>query len=109
LAGLADETNPPGAVVPELKPAPAPTPEPEQQVATPDPLSVPASPATGNGRPRAKERAEAREQLAYGPRHGDLVKRDAAEYAKISERTLIAAAERLGVRTQRGQWWLPPA
>ena len=87
------------------------TPEPEQQVATPDPLPVLASPAAGNGRPRAKERAEAfvREQLAYGPRHGDLVKRDAAEYAKISERTLIAAAERLGVRTQRGQWWLPPA
>jgi hypothetical protein len=32
---------------------------------------------------------------------------DAAEAAKISERTLIAAAERLDVRTQRGQWWLP--
>jgi hypothetical protein len=43
-------------------------------------------------RPRAKERAEAfvREQLANGPRYGELVKRDATEYAKISERTLIA-------------------
>ena len=48
-----------------------------------------------------------REQLANGPRYGELVKRDAAEYAKISERTLIAAAERLGVRSQRGRWWLP--
>jgi hypothetical protein len=48
-----------------------------------------------------------REQLANRPRYGELIKRDAAEYAKISERTLIAAAERLGVRTQRGQWWLP--
>jgi hypothetical protein len=36
-----------------------------------------------------------------------LVKRNAAEYGKISERTLIAAAERLGVRSQLGQWWLP--
>jgi hypothetical protein len=81
-----------------LKPAPAPTPEPEQQVATPDPLPVLASPGADNGRPRAKERAEAfvREQLANGPRYGELVKRDAAEYAEISERTLIAAAERLG-------------
>jgi hypothetical protein len=41
--------------------------------------------------------------------YGELVKRDAAEYAKISERTLIAAAERLGVRSQRGQWWIPQA
>jgi hypothetical protein len=70
-----------------------------------------AEPRRRHTRPRAKERAEAfvREQLANGPRHGESVKRDAAEAAKISERTLIAAAERLGVRTQRGQWWLPPA
>jgi hypothetical protein len=32
-----------------------------------------------------------------------LVERDAAECAKISERSLIAAAEKLGVRCQRGQ------
>jgi hypothetical protein len=67
------------------------------------------SPAASNDRLRAKERAEAfvREQLANGLRYGELVKRDAAEYTKISERTLHAAAERLGVRSQRGQWWLP--
>jgi hypothetical protein len=39
-------------------------------------------------------------------RGGELVKRDAAEYA-IFERLLIAATDALGVRTQRGQWWLP--
>ena len=57
---------------------------------------------------RAKEHAEAfvRAQLANGPRHGELVKRNAAE-AEISERFLIAAADRLGVRWQGGQWWLP--
>jgi hypothetical protein len=55
-----------------------------------------------------KERAEAflREQLANGPAPGECVKAAAAE-AKVSERFLIAAAERLGVRTQRGQRWLP--
>jgi hypothetical protein len=31
----------------------------------------------------------------------------AASCAEISERALIAAADALGVRTQRGQWWLP--
>jgi len=46
------------------------------------------------------------EQLANGP-HGESIKRDAAEHAKISKRTLIAAAERLGVRCRQGQWWLP--
>jgi hypothetical protein len=43
------------------------------------------------------------------PRRGEPVKRDAAEAANISERTLITAAERLGVRSQHGQWWLPGA
>jgi hypothetical protein len=38
-----------------------------------------------------------------GPR-GDA---EAAETAEISERSLIAAAERLGVRSQRDQWWQP--
>jgi hypothetical protein len=37
-----------------------------------------------------------REQLANGPHYGELVKRDAAEHAKISERTLIAAAAARG-------------
>jgi hypothetical protein len=40
------------------------------------------------------------------PKHGELVKAAAAE-AKISERNLIAAAERLGVRSRQGEWWLP--
>jgi hypothetical protein len=31
----------------------------------------------------------------------------AAEAAEIHERSLIVAADDLGVRTQRGQWWLP--
>jgi hypothetical protein len=30
----------------------------------------------------------------------------AAEAAEIPERSLIAAADKLSVRTQRGQWWL---
>jgi hypothetical protein len=55
-----------------------------------------------------KERAERclREQLANGPALGECVKAAAAA-AKVSERFLIAAADALGVRTQRGQWWLP--
>jgi hypothetical protein len=93
------------AIEPSASPAaPPPEPEPSQ----PEPSSGPASPPAGNGRPRAKERAEAfvREQLANGPAPGECVKAAAAQ-AKVSERFLIAAAERLGVRTQRGRWWLP--
>jgi hypothetical protein len=67
-------------------------------------------PRKRRGRPsksvRARARALLREQLADGPRHGEHVIAAAAE-ADISERNLIAAAERLGVRSQRGQWWLP--
>jgi hypothetical protein len=47
-----------------------------------------------------------RQQLASGPKPGVLVEA-AAEAADISKRTLISAADALGVRTQRGQWWLP--
>jgi hypothetical protein len=85
-------------------PKPAPEPEPSRPEPTrtdrtdiarsvPAHASSPESPPAGNGRPRVKQRVEAfvREQLSNGPRHGDLVKRDAAEYA-ISERFLIAAA-----------------
>lgn len=74
----------------------------------PVPASSPESPPAGTARLSAPKRAEAivREQLANGPVPGDLVKAVAAE-AKVSERFLIAAAERLGVRSQRGQWWLP--
>jgi hypothetical protein len=56
------------------------------------------------------ERAERcqRELLANGLAPGECVKTAAAE-AKVSEHNLIAAAERLGVRSQRGQWWPPGA
>jgi hypothetical protein len=97
-------------IEPNASPA-APPPEPEPpQPEPPEPSSGPATPPAGNGRPRTKERAEAfvREQLANGPAPGECVKAAAAE-AKVSERFLIAAAERLGVRSRRGQWWLPGA
>jgi hypothetical protein len=67
------------------------------------------SPSSSPERVRVRERAQAlgkRAQLADGPKHGELAKAAAAE-AEISERNLIAAAERLGVRSRRGQWWLP--
>jgi hypothetical protein len=100
---------PPDAVahVPTPAAPAAPAPAPPQPLAR---TSSPAkSPPTANGRPRAKERAERclRELLANGPRHGDVIKRDATKAAKISERTLIAAADRLGVRCRRGEWFLP--
>ena len=47
-----------------------------------------------------------RSQLANGPKAEAYIIA-AAEAAAISERSLIAAADRLGVRCQRGQWWLP--
>jgi hypothetical protein len=31
----------------------------------------------------------------------------AAQAAEIPKRELLAACDRLDVRTQRGQWWLP--
>jgi hypothetical protein len=51
----------------------------------------------------ASARRLLREQLANGPKPGALI--EAA--AEISERSLIAAADALGVSTQRGQWWVP--
>lgn len=53
---------------------------------------------------RARELLRA--QLADGPRPASQIEA-AAKAAKIPERILIAAASVLGVRTQRGQWWLP--
>jgi hypothetical protein len=47
-----------------------------------------------------------RAHLASGPRRGELIEA-AAEAAGIPESSLIKAADVLGVRTQRGQWWLP--
>jgi hypothetical protein len=48
----------------------------------------------------------ARAQAADGPKPASQIE-VAAEAAAIPERSLIAAADELGVRTQRGQWWLP--
>jgi hypothetical protein len=47
-----------------------------------------------------------RQQLASGPKCAEHVEA-AAEAAEIDELVLVAAADALGVRTQRGQWWLP--
>jgi hypothetical protein len=47
-----------------------------------------------------------REQLADGAVPEALVWA-AADAASIPERSLISAASALGVRIQRGQWWLP--
>jgi hypothetical protein len=47
-------------------------------------------------------------QLADGPKPGALVEA-AAQAAEIPKRTLIAAADALGVRTRKGQWWIPGA
>jgi hypothetical protein len=46
------------------------------------------------------------EQLSDGPRPGAQVTA-AAEAAEIPERSLLAAADVLGVRCRQGQWWLP--
>jgi len=63
---------------------------------------------TNSEKRRASERAQRLllEQLANGPRPGSQLEA-AAEAAEIPESVLIAAADALGVRTQRGQWWLP--
>jgi hypothetical protein len=65
-------------------------------------------PAPRSERRRASERAQRLllDQLANGPKPGALIEA-AAEAAEISERALVAAADVLGVRTQKGQWWLP--
>ena len=55
-----------------------------------------------------RARALVREQLANGPKPGDQIEA-AAKAADIPERVLIAAASALGVRTQRGRWWIPGA
>jgi hypothetical protein len=40
-----------------------------------------------------------------GPRAAEI--EAAAQVAAIPERALLAAADALGVRSQRGEWWLP--
>jgi hypothetical protein len=47
-----------------------------------------------------------REQLADGPKPAAEIQA-AAEAAAIPAHALLAAADALDVRCQRGQWWLP--
>ncbi len=70
-------------------------------VPPPDPVLAP--PPTSD---RAPARALLRRQLADGPKPGALVEAAARE-AEIPIRLLIVAADALGVRTRRGEWWLP--
>jgi hypothetical protein len=74
----------------------------------PDETDGPTSAPVPSLRGRSSKRAQAlvREHLAHGPKPGAEIEA-AAEAAAIPERTLIAAASVLGVRTRRGQWWLP--
>jgi hypothetical protein len=58
------------------------------------------------GRPSERALALVRDQLKHGPKPAAQIEA-AAEAAAIPERSLIAAASSLGVRTQRGQWWIP--
>jgi hypothetical protein len=58
------------------------------------------------GRPSTRAQALVREQLKHGPKPESAVMA-AANLADIPERSLIAAADALGVRTQKGRWWLP--
>jgi len=53
-----------------------------------------------------RARALLRDQLKHGPKPGAQIEA-AARAAEIPEHSLIAAADALGVRTRRGQWWLP--
>jgi hypothetical protein len=47
-----------------------------------------------------------RARLANGPKPGSDIEAE-AETPDIPERSLIVAADKLDVRTQRGQWWIP--
>jgi len=71
---------------------------------------LPAPKPERRGRPprvwQARELLQ--EQLADGPKPGTAIEA-AAKAAEIPKHALVAAAERLGVRCRRGQWWLPGA
>jgi hypothetical protein len=54
----------------------------------------------------ARARTLLRARLADGPKRGSEIEAE-AEMLDIPVRSLIAAAERPGVRTRRGTWWLP--
>jgi hypothetical protein len=53
-----------------------------------------------------RTRALLREQLRHGLKPGAQIQA-AAQAAAIPERSRIAAADALRVRTRKGQWWLP--
>jgi hypothetical protein len=59
-----------------------------------------------DARPLAQARELVREHLKHGPAPGAAIEA-AAQAAAIPKPALIAAAEALGVRTKRGEWWLP--
>jgi hypothetical protein len=65
-------------------------------------------PAPRSETSRVSERAQRllRAHLASGAKRGELIEA-AAEAAGIPATSLIKAADVLGVRTQKGQWWLP--
>jgi hypothetical protein len=77
-------------------------------------LGIPPAAASQQTKPKCKRSLQTnaracelvREQLADGPKPESTVMA-AAHLAEIPERSLIAAASALGVRTPRGQWRIP--
>jgi hypothetical protein len=79
-----------------------------RQLNTEKPTDKSAPKTAANAKPwGAAERARGLlyAQLSDGPKSGAEIEAAAAA-AEISERSLIRATDVLGVRTQRGQWWL---
>jgi len=77
---------------------------------SPKPASSRSRPPKRRGRPpRVQQALELlQRQLADGWKPGALVEA-AAQAAEIPKRELLAAADVLGVRTRKGQWWIPGA
>ena len=80
--------------------------KPVQASATPTSGPIPAYRYEWSGRPSERARALVRERLKHGPKPEAEIEA-AAQAAEIPKRSLIAAASVLGVRTQKGQWWIP--
>jgi hypothetical protein len=77
----------------------------------PEPVLVPAAndKPLRRGYPRgARSRARALlcARFTDGPKPGAAIEAEAATLA-IPVRLLLRAADELGVRTRRGEWWLP--
>ena len=94
------------APVPDPKPKPRISPAPKRRARRASQKAISGTGLGLRGRPSRRAQALVREQLAHGPKRGEEV-RAAGEAAEISGRTLIAAADALGVRVRKGQWWLP--